>query len=136
MSETKSFLFAKLNKVIVVPWKVHVKPHDLLVLSVQGLFYLFMCLICMLCYTSQNLQGFDTLIWSITSSDYSGRSMPLLHLFFSCPFLMENLVYLHLLNLLCHSHFPPCFALFHFLLPQFLRVPPRAFLHLQARTLL
>ena len=31
---------------IVVPWKSHVKPCDFPVLSVQGLLYLFRCLIC------------------------------------------------------------------------------------------
>ena len=45
----------------VVPGKSHVKPHDFLVPSAQGLLYLFRCLICIPCYTSLNLQGLTPL---------------------------------------------------------------------------
>ena len=37
---------------IVVPWKSRVKPRDFSVPSTRGLPYLFRCLICIPCYTS------------------------------------------------------------------------------------
>ena len=118
----------------IMTGKSHVKPHDFLVLSARGLLYLFKCLIYILCYTSLNQQGLIPLF---------GLSLLLTTLEGLCHSCIcsSSILFNRDLGLFSSSKsvtsflFPQCFALFHFRLPQFPRVPPQAFLHLHGSKL-